>query len=186
MLYSAKPITLTLITTEAYEGAIQDYKTAAKHDPNLSFAYNNLGSVYRIKKDFVSADRWYTEALKKKKDYHIAYNNRGTARFEAGNYDDALLDFRRALELKPDYAFAYNNQASVYIIQEKWKEAVSACDKALQLEPEYMEAFFNRGIAKEMLHDLDGACSDWEDAFALGSDNADRYVNGPICGGSGR
>jgi len=44
-----------------------------------------------------------------------------------------------------------------------------------------MEAFFNRGIAKEMLKDLDGACADWHDAFMLGSENAEKYVNSPAC-----
>ena len=44
-----------------------------------------------------------------------------------------------------------------------------------------MEAFFNRGIAKEMLKDLEGACADWEDAFFLGSENAEKYVNSPAC-----
>jgi hypothetical protein len=60
------------------------------------------------------------------------------------------------------------------------------CDKALTLNPEYMEAFFNRGVAKEMLKDLKGACADWEDAFFLGSENAEKYINSPACTGSNK
>ena len=32
-----------------------------------------------------------------------------------------------------------------------------------------------------MLKDLSGACADWEDAFVLGSENAEKYVNSSAC-----
>ena len=134
--------------------------------------------------DFANAEKYYSEALRVKPDYYIAYNNRGTCRYEQGKYSEALADFGKAVQINPEYAVAYNNQASVYIRMEKWEEAVKACDKAIELNPEYTEAYFNRGIAKEMLKDLSGACADWQDAFILGSENAEQYLNSPTCAGN--
>ena len=46
---------------------------------------------------------------------------------------------------------------------------------------EMMEAYFNRGIANEMLRNVEDACSDWEQAFILGSEKAEEYLNSPTC-----
>jgi hypothetical protein len=35
-----------------------------------------------------------------------------------------------------------------------------------------------------MLKDLAGACADWQDAFILGSENAEQYINSPACAGN--
>ena len=44
-----------------------------------------------------------------------------------------------------------------------------------------MEAFYNRGIANEMLRNVEAACADWEEAFILGSEKAEKFLNSPTC-----
>ncbi len=48
--------------------------------------------------------------------------------------------------------------------------------KAIGLNPEFGEAYYNRGIAKEMLRDPDGAMKDWKKAAELGVKNALEYI----------
>ena len=44
------------------------------------------------------------------------------------------------------------------------------CTKQFNFNPEYGYAYMNRGIAKEMLKDLDGACcADFNKAAQLGA-----------------
>jgi tetratricopeptide (TPR) repeat protein len=58
---------------------------------------------------------------------------------------------------------------------EKYDEAVQDCDAAISKDPEYAYAYYNRGIAKEMLRDLDAACADWQKAASMGVDIAAEY-----------
>ena len=75
------------------------------------------------------------------------------------DYASAINDFSRCLKLNPNYSYALNNTASCYIGLEEWEKAISFANKAIEINPNYTYAFYNRAIAKEMLRDLDGACS---------------------------
>ena len=39
-----------------------------------------------------------------------------------------------------------------------------------------LDAYSNRGISKENLGDLNGACADWKKAAALGHKNSTKWV----------
>ena len=42
--------------------------------------------------------------------------------------------------------------------------------KAIEINPQNASAFVNRGIARELVDDHDGACKDWKKGAALGDD----------------
>ncbi|MFH1161545.1 MAG: hypothetical protein V1733_11450 [bacterium] len=46
----------------------------------------------------------------------------------------------------------------------------------LAMEPEHAEAYANRGVARQYLNDLAGACEDWNKADSLGSEKARKYL----------
>ena len=60
---------------------------------------------------------------------------------------------------------------------EDWENAINAADQAINLDPNYTYAYYNRAIAKEMMRDLEGACSDWMKASELGLDAARIYFS---------
>jgi tetratricopeptide (TPR) repeat protein len=49
--------------------------------------------------------------------------------------------------------------------------------RAIALDPNYAAAYVNRGMAKEMLRDLDGACADWKKANELGAKEGKTYYS---------
>ena len=65
-----------------------------------------------------------------------------------------------------------------YFKQGKWAEAKKDADKCIQLDPKSADGYVNRGMAKEMLRDLDGACKDWTKARELGSEKGKLYQSG--------
>ena len=79
-----------------------------------------------------------------------------------------------------DYAYAHNNLASAYIKLEQYQEAVDAASAAIKIDANYGFAYLNRGIAREMIRDIPGACSDWEMAEQFQIKNAADY-RGSIC-----
>ena len=50
------------------------------------------------------------------------------------------------------------------------------CDKAIKLDPNYAYAYLNRGNAKELMRDENGACQDWRKAVELGAEGARAYI----------
>ena len=54
--------------------------------------------------------------------------------------------------------------------------AIRDYTKAIELDPNDANAYYNRGVSKENLGDLNGACADWKKAAALGHKNAAKWV----------
>ena len=57
-----------------------------------------------------------------------------------------------------------------------WKGAIQDFDKAIQISPSYSAAWRNRGIVKETIGDLRGACMDWRSAAILGQQDASQWI----------
>ena len=59
-----------------------------------------------------------------------------------------------------------------------YAKAKEFADKAIEHDKENGAAYTNRGMAKEMLRDLNGACEDWHKAKELGSETGKNYYAG--------
>lgn len=149
-------------------GAIADYEKAVFIDEGMFFAYNNLGSARRNKGENKAAIEAYNKAISLKSDYYIALNNRGSAKLSNNDIPGAIADFDAALRIKTDYVPAMNNMASAYIKKKDYKAAMDWCNKAIQANSASGASYVNRGIARQMLHDEEGACADWKKAAELG------------------
>lgn len=98
----------------------------------------------------------------------MAINNRGSAKLNKNEIAGAMNDFEAALEIKKDYVLAMNNMASACIKKKDFTKAAEWCNKALVIDEDATACYINRGIAKQMLKDEDGACADWKQAAKLG------------------
>lgn len=163
---------------ENLDGAAGDYNNAIKLNPRMTIAYMNLAGVYRKQNKLDKALSEYNQAIRLDQDNVLALNNRGYVYFLQEKYDEAAKDFEKAIGLDPSYAFAHNNLASTLIKQEKYQEAITSAGKAIALDSNYGFAYLNRGIAREMVRDIPGACADWEKAEAMNIKNAAIYQSG--------
>ena len=109
---------------------------------------------------------------------YIAFNNRGSAKLNANDFTGAIADFSLALKYKVDYALAMNNMASVYIKKKDYKAASDWATRAIQADAKCGAAYLNRGIAKQMLRDIDGSCADWKKAAEYGVAEGKNYSYG--------
>ena len=92
--------------------------------------------------------------------------------------DDAVKDFNKALGIKSDYSPAETNLSGVYFKRKEYKKALDHANKAIQMDKENAAAYVNRGMAKEMTRDMEGACEDWFKAKELGSETGKNYYAG--------
>ena len=61
--------------------------------------------------------------------------------------------------------------------QGDYQGAISDNNKAIEINPQNASAFVNRGIARELVDDHDGACRDWRKAVDLGNERLPERVN---------
>ena len=94
--------------------AIEAYSYAIKLNPNNAAAYNNRGTAFHHKGEYVQAVKDYTRTIELIPDHVEAYNNRGIAYYNKGDYDRAIDSFTKAIELKPDFDEHYNNRGVAY------------------------------------------------------------------------
>lgn len=166
-----------------YNKAIANYDKALELKPDSKYIYSNIANTY-IK--LGEADK------------AVDYIDKGIAATEGrekvsflilkGNYfksvddlDKAENAFNEAYKIQPSNANIIVNQAAVLIDREDYESAIEKCDLAISMDSQSKEAFYNRGIAKEMTRKVTEACEDWEEAFILGSEKAEKFLNSAAC-----
>ena len=63
--------------------------------------------------------------------------------------------------------------------QKAYQACVDDCSMAISIDPNYAYAYLNRGNAKELLRNDEGACQDWNKAVELGAESARSHIG--IC-----
>jgi Flp pilus assembly protein TadD len=89
--------------------------------------------------------------------------------------------FNKAYVLDNKNTVTLINQSVIMIKKGDYENAVKKCSTVIEIDGTQPEAYFNRGIAYEMLKKTDEACSDWEEAFIMGSTQAEEFINSPTC-----
>ncbi|MEZ4937546.1 MAG: tetratricopeptide repeat protein [Crocinitomicaceae bacterium] len=155
--------------------SISNYESNPEATLNLAIAYHN-------KQDVEMTDKYLKMAQTNGAgDQAVFQHLFGLIQSEKQNNDAAKTAFDKAIQLDERNATYYNDRASHFIRIENFKDALSDLDIAIEIQPDFSKAYYNRGIAKEMMRDEEGACLDWEYAFFLGYVKAEELLNDPIC-----
>ena len=113
-------------------------------------------------------------------DYYMELGNKKMSRNE--NFygaKKALLDFDKAIEIDHLHEGSYVSRCYAKYLLKEYYSAISDCNMALKISTNIdnkIGAYVNRGISKEKLGDMSGACSDWREASYLGDDGAKNWV----------
>ncbi len=150
-----------------YAGAIVDYNTAIRLQPEHVLAYYNRGLAKGKLKQYFAAIADYDIAIRLKPDYAIAYYDRGNVKFELGQYAAAIADYDIAIRLKPDDAAAYYNRGVAKGKLGQHFAAIADYDIAIRLKPDDADAYINRGVAKAVLRQHFAAIADFDMAIKL-------------------
>ena len=100
-------------------------------------------------------------------------------------YEEAITDCQKAFQLNLkdssnyiDKHALYNNLCAAKSSIGEHNSALLDCNTAIILDPKDSVSLENRGIVKEKLGDLRGACSDWRRSSNLGNlDSRDYFRN---------
>lgn len=153
-----------------YESAFRDIFKAASIDSLNPKIYNSFGNLFVETKNYKEAINSFSKAISLQPKFSEAYNNRAYAKILTNDFSGAIKDCYKALELmkdKPSY-IVYNNLGRAYRDLNQTDSAFANFNKAIKMKSDFPEAFFERGIAKQKMNDLNGACEDWRNAANFG------------------
>jgi tetratricopeptide (TPR) repeat protein len=120
-------------------------------EPELARTYLQLGNVYKIKKDFATAQNYYEEAIKRGDEGNPAiYFNMGFLAQSLGDHKTAEDHYNHALDLFPNYVPALVNLGINYGMQNNKAKSIEYLNKALQLDPDDELAIQNLQFAKTL------------------------------------
>ena len=104
-------------------------------DPKDFPAWNELGMIYFIQKDFAAAENSYAKAIELKPDYVTALVSLGRVRLTQKNNDGAIQVLEKAVKADPQSATAHYFLGEAYLAVRKGSLGVTHMNEALKLDP---------------------------------------------------
>jgi CHAT domain-containing protein len=132
--------------------AIECYKKSIqyKHQKNqckLYITMGNLANVFRLKKNYEQAEKYFHESIKYAIEHYGEYShvldnhylNYGVMKMETGNYDKGEKLIKKSLEISikhlgkknPETAMGYENLGYLYFLKKDYRQALHYYQKAL-------------------------------------------------------
>ena len=100
------------LKSDARQNAVADFERASKLNKKFADAFNNIGAVYFVEKNFGQATKYFKKAVALEETRATFHVNLGTAWFSQKKLDRAINEYARALELDPD-ALVQNARAGI-------------------------------------------------------------------------
>jgi len=180
----------------SYDMAIGTYLKVLKIDPNCVTAYGNMGTAFAERGDEEKAISCFEQAAKLGGQNARKYIRSGSKVNElkdvAKSGDDELRkraqlsnkgesekqDARVEAQKKKDERSANNflSMGNMYLDGKNYSLAIKMYEKVLSIDPKSAMAYGNMGIAYAESGDEDKAASCFQQAAALGDENAQKYL----------
>lgn len=103
-------------------------------DPDNVYVLINIGNIYYVQNDYVSASVYYQKAVDADPYNYSALINLANSYFELKNYMDAIHYARNAVECRPTEKLAYIILGNSYFEMEKYQDSIAALEAAQGLD----------------------------------------------------
>ena len=130
-------------TLQKQDKAIENFRIAIKYDPGNTYAYYQLGVIYKEQKDFPNAEHIYLKLLEIFPDHPYAHYDLGYVYREMKLYDKAMEQYQRALDIDSQNTYAISDIGYIYKEQGRYEDALSQFEKVLAIEPYHKYALWD-------------------------------------------
>jgi tetratricopeptide (TPR) repeat protein len=147
--------------------AVEDLKKTIDQDQGFYDAYVELGELYSMRKDPITAD-YFNAALRLRPGSKEALYMLGMFYQENGAYDKAIETYATLTKVDSSFKDAPYNTGYIYLVYlGDYPKAASFFTEALKKDPGYVDALYNRGYAYELAGDFDKAYKDFSHVLTL-------------------
>lgn len=129
-----------------FEGALADYETSLKFDPNNIATLNNIAAVYSRLGNPAPGISYLKKIVTLDPTFIGAYVNLGFIYSSMDSLALALNYFDKALNIDPDDGISYNNRGYVYYKQANYKAALQDINHSISLYPSNSYAYRNLAL----------------------------------------
>ncbi|MBN8592839.1 MAG: tetratricopeptide repeat protein [Anaerolineae bacterium] len=166
---------LIYIQVGNYAAAQADLDAASALTPDDPTIISQRGDLALALGDYETALAAYNRAIALDSANSTYISNRAELYLILQNYEAAIADFGRAIELDPLRTTAYTGLAQVYEAMGDYASAIDAYSAGIAVQPDAL-LLVGRGIAYDMLDELDAALADFSRAIELEPNQAPYYT----------
>jgi serine/threonine protein kinase/tetratricopeptide (TPR) repeat protein len=159
-----------------YQAAISSLEMATEEDPQLFWAWFQLGRCHDGLSHYAQAAQCYTVCLALLPDSGEAYYHRGLARLRDGLYAPALADFDQVLQFLPNLASVYLDRGEARLGLNDANGAADEFTEALESGADKARALAGRSKAHSLSGNHDAARADVAAALAAQPKGEDGWV----------
>ena len=127
------------------EGALKDYNSAIKIEPEYEYAYVTRCETRLVLDDTAGALRDCDTAVRLDATDALAFEDRADVQFQREAYDLALSDYDKAVELGRSSAYVFAARCDTERLVGKLDRAKTDCEKALGIDPKSRRGLWARG-----------------------------------------
>ncbi len=149
-----------------FANSINAYEAALKLLPDHAEVANDLGRLAFRMGMIPQAEALFRHFLDRYPDHPEGANNLACAVRDQGRIQEAIDLLKPAIMKSPEAFMLWNTMGTIVSNQSDFTNAQIFFDEALRLEPSFAKARYNRGNAKLMQGDAEGALIDCEAAMA--------------------
>lgn len=161
------------ISMGRYDEARSDLMACLQRDSRDAKAYYWMATIEYMNLENKASVRYLDEAIYLDSTFADAYFLRAANYVEQKKELFALEDFDMAYKMNPSMHKAKLNMAVLFIDMGRTRSAVELLSELKLEQTDFVaEVLYYRGEARFMLHDLEGACMDWNEAATLGDVDA--------------
>ncbi len=147
--------------------AEREFVKILRADPNSAKAHLGLAKIHHAKGQLPQALQEYSEAIQADPNDAFAFVGRAIASGAGGDLKAASADYEQAIRVNPDLAVAHVGLGAILTRLNRPDEAIAACTRAIALDSKNAKAYYNRGVAREVKKDKEGAAQDFRKAIEL-------------------
>lgn len=142
-----------------FKGAITDFETALKFDPNNIGALNNVATCYAELRMIDKSIACLKKIISLDSTFTGAYGNLGFIYSEMDSLDLAIRNFNKVMELDPNDAIGYNNRGYVYYKKGDFASALRDINLSIKMYPTNSYAYRNLALVYIALNKMKEACT---------------------------
>ncbi len=121
------------------------YKAILEKHPDIPEVYQNLGTIYALRKDVPAAEAAYTKALELRPESADIATQLARLYQESGQPDKAMAIMEKSAGSNPEDPKAQFNRGIFLLNAGKNEEAIAAFEAAIKADPSMTEAYYRLG-----------------------------------------
>ncbi|MBM3403606.1 MAG: tetratricopeptide repeat protein [Bacteroidetes bacterium] len=142
---------LTFKHSRHYKDRLAFWTNAVETSPTHAFNFNNLGAMYFLDGDLVTAEKLFRQAIRINPEEPLANGNLGLVLMRTERPAEAEKYYLKEVEINPLYDNVYYNLGLLYLNAGLTDQAIVLWEKTLQINPYYSDAYHGLAMIYEKL-----------------------------------